>query len=105
MRTTTSQQADRILDAASRLFSERRFHEVLMDEIALVAGVGKGTLYRYFHTKEDLYLKLLERASEHYRARLRQAADSTTGARGRLVAVVAEVLAYFHEQPHLLELI
>ena len=32
--------------------------EVRMDDIAAHAGVAKGTVYRYFHDKEDLYLAL-----------------------------------------------
>jgi AcrR family transcriptional regulator len=105
VRTKLTRQADRMLDAASRLFAARHFHEVRMEDIAAEAGVGKGTLYRYFHTKDDLYLKLLERAAEHYVARLGQAVAAVTGARARLVAVVAAIVAYFDEQPHLLELI
>ena len=45
-----------ILRAATDLFVEKDFHHVLMDEVAAGAGVGKGTLYRYFPAKEDLYL-------------------------------------------------
>jgi AcrR family transcriptional regulator len=33
-----------------------------MDEVARVAGVGKGTLYRYFPSKEDLYLGIIDEA-------------------------------------------
>ena len=45
-----------ILQAAAELFTEKDFHQVLMEEVALRAQVGKGTLYRYFPAKEDLYL-------------------------------------------------
>ncbi len=105
MRTLTPRQADRMLDAASRLFAAKHFHEVRMEDIAAEAGVGKGTLYRYFLTKEDLYLKLLERAAEEYLTRLQHAAQSAEGARFRLVAVVAAIIAYFDAQPHIMELI
>jgi AcrR family transcriptional regulator len=44
-----------ILRAAADLFTEKDFHVVLMDEVAARAQVGKGTLYRYFPRKEDLY--------------------------------------------------
>ena len=45
----------RILQAAVELFTERDFHQVLMDDVAERAEVGKGTVYRYFPTKEELY--------------------------------------------------
>jgi AcrR family transcriptional regulator len=94
-----------MLDAASRLFAAKHFHEVRMEDIAAEAGVGKGTLYRYFLTKDDLYLKLLERAAEEYLARLRRAVQTAEGARARLVAVAGAVIAFFDAQPHILELI
>jgi AcrR family transcriptional regulator len=94
-----------MLDAASRLFAAKHFHQVRMEDIAAEAGVGKGTLYRYFLTKDDLYLKLLERAAVEYMARLRQAVQTAEGSRARLVAVVAAIVAYFDARPHILELL
>jgi AcrR family transcriptional regulator len=51
-----------ILEAASRVFARRVYHLVSMEEVARVARVGKGTLYRYFPSKEDLYLAILDEA-------------------------------------------
>lgn len=51
-----------ILDAASRIFASRIYHRVTMDEIARGSRVGKGTLYRYFPSKEDLYLAIVDEA-------------------------------------------
>ncbi len=48
-----------ILEEAARLFSARRFDEVLMDDIAQGAGVAKGTLYTYFADKEELYFAVV----------------------------------------------
>jgi TetR/AcrR family fatty acid metabolism transcriptional regulator len=47
----------RIMVAAERLFKSRQFHEITMDEVAQVAGVGKGTLYLYFADKNDLFFQ------------------------------------------------
>lgn len=52
-------KARTITQAAEELFIDRRFHEVTLDEVAQRAHVGKGTIYRYFEDKEDLYLKTL----------------------------------------------
>jgi AcrR family transcriptional regulator len=51
-----------ILEAASRIFATRVYHLVTMDEVARAARVGKGTLYRYFPSKEDLYLAIVDEA-------------------------------------------
>ena len=44
-----------ILRCAAEVFSERPYHEVLTDEISGRLKIGKGTLYRYFVSKEELY--------------------------------------------------
>ncbi len=46
-----------IMQAAERLFTSRRFHEITMDDVAREAGVGKGTIYRYFQDKDDLFFR------------------------------------------------
>lgn len=44
-----------ILQCAAETFAQREFHEVLTDDIANTLGIGKGTIYRYFESKEALY--------------------------------------------------
>jgi AcrR family transcriptional regulator len=97
--------AERILDTAGRLFAARRFHEVRMEDIAAEAEVGKGTLYRYFRDKEELYLALLERAAQQMTARIDSAITPVQGARARLVALVDTIIRFFDEHPHLVDLI
>lgn len=48
-----------ILAAATQLFAARPYHEVRLDDVAAAARVGKGTLYIYFSSKEELYLSLV----------------------------------------------
>lgn len=43
-----------ILDAALGMFAAKGFHGTAVPEVADAAGVGAGTLYRYFASKEDL---------------------------------------------------
>src|SRR5439155_21072507 len=94
-----------MLDAAARLFGSQRFHEVRMEDIAAEAAVGKGTLYRYFSDKEELYVALLERAARGWVQRLHDAVEGAASARERLTAIAAAYFAYFDEHPHLLDLI
>lgn len=105
MRYKTSRQADKILVAAAQLFATHRFHEARMEDIAALAEVGKGTLYRYFHDKDELYLALLQRASEGLEERLATCAAAAGAPREQLVGVVAALIAYFDEHPHLFDLI
>lgn len=54
-----NQKRERIIEAASVLFSEKNFHEVMMDDVARLAGIAKGTLYNYYNSKEDLYFSIM----------------------------------------------
>jgi AcrR family transcriptional regulator len=105
VRTKSSLQSDKILDAAAHLFGTQRFHEVRMDDIAAEAAVAKGTLYRYFSDKEELYLALLTRASEQFLHRLQAAAAQAETLRERLRAMVTAILVFFDAHPHLFDLI
>ena len=48
--------AQAIVDAAMELFEARHFADVSVDEIAAASGIGRRTFFRYFPTKEDLFL-------------------------------------------------
>lgn len=52
---------DAILSATLKLVSERGFHDAPTSLIARAAGVGVGTIYRYFENKEDLIDELYKR--------------------------------------------
>jgi AcrR family transcriptional regulator len=52
-----SERADQaIIDAALSLFAENGPEGLCMEKVAARAGVGKATLYRRWHSKEDLLL-------------------------------------------------
>lgn len=105
MRTKTPMLAEKMLDVAGRLFGTRRFHEVRMEDIAIEAAVSKGTLYRYFRDKEELFLALLARASQQLVAELKSRVDQAEGGRNRLIAFVDAILGFFDRQPHVFDLI
>lgn len=56
-KTDATRQA--IVAGAAAIFARRDFHEVLTEDIAQELGIGKGTLYRYFDSKEALYLAVI----------------------------------------------
>ncbi|WP_328349665.1 TetR/AcrR family transcriptional regulator [Streptomyces sp. NBC_00445] len=56
-----SVKAARILDSARELALEHGVRKVTIAEIAAAAGVGKGTVYLYWETKEDLFVGLAAR--------------------------------------------
>jgi len=48
------------MNAAIKLFSEKGFKNTSVDELAKMAGVGKSTIYGYFHTKNEIFLAFCE---------------------------------------------
>ncbi|MGQ3027425.1 MAG: TetR/AcrR family transcriptional regulator [Ferrovibrionaceae bacterium] len=49
-----------LMAAARQVFRDKGYDDASIAEIALRAGVGEGTLYRYFENKHDLLIKVLE---------------------------------------------
>jgi AcrR family transcriptional regulator len=105
VRTKKTEQADKILIAAARLFATQRFHEVRMEDIAAAVCAGKGTLYRYFKDKEELYLALLDRTAAGLRSRIDEGVAAAAGPRAKLEAIVAAILEYFDANPYLFDLL
>jgi AcrR family transcriptional regulator len=58
LRADARRNRERIMEAGRKAFAEHG-RDVQMDEIAGLAGVGVGTVYRHFPTKEDLVLELV----------------------------------------------
>jgi AcrR family transcriptional regulator len=61
-----------ISDAATRLFIERGFDQVTVDEIAEAADVGRMTVFNHFPRKEDMFFDRDEEGREMLREALRQ---------------------------------
>ena len=53
-----------ILKAARDLFVRKGYHETTLDEIASHAEFGKGTIYNYFSSKEDLFYGILDQTAD-----------------------------------------
>ncbi len=58
-KTSKTEMRKRIFNAAVQVFSEEGYYKATMDKIAAVSGVGKGSIYRYFNSKEELLSQLL----------------------------------------------
>ena len=63
-RMAREEREAQMLDAARRLFAERGFAAVTMDDVAAAVGVTKPLLYTYFGNKDRLYLACMRPAAE-----------------------------------------
>jgi AcrR family transcriptional regulator len=75
LRRDAERNRQRILEAASEVFTERGL-DVSLDEVARHAGVGIGTVYRRFGTKEDLVEALFMERVESIAALAERAAQA-----------------------------
>lgn len=94
-----------ILDAAAKLFATQAYHKVRLDDVALAAGVGKGTLYVYFQSKEDLYFTLIYDGIALLLGGLKsQLAADHAGAMHRLRTIVEQFVTFAFQHPQFFEL-
>ena len=49
-----------IVEAAARVFACNGYSNAVVSDIALLANIGKGTIYEYFKSKEDLFFAVFE---------------------------------------------
>jgi AcrR family transcriptional regulator len=78
----------RILMAGLDAFTARGFDNCTIDEIARAAGVGKGTVYNYFRTKEDLVVSFMVEMERQMQAE----AATIAQARGSLASILTRFI-------------
>src|ERR1017187_5542942 len=86
-----------ILGSARKVFARKGFADATMDEIAAATGLAKGTLYLYFKSKRDVYLKTLQRGSAELLERVRTSMQAADGTRAKMRALIAARARYAEE--------
>lgn len=85
-RRDAQRNLERVLEAAHQLFAERGSN-VRMEEVAQRAGVGVGTIYRRFRSKEELYAAVTHSVCSDAHSSLQQAAHTECDSAGKLRAL------------------
>jgi AcrR family transcriptional regulator len=87
----------RILQSALDEFSENGFHQATIDSIAERAGIAKGTVYRYFKTKEDLFNALKEDTMSEFVELAKREVTKDAGVLQILESVIKIYLGFFEK--------
>ncbi len=87
--SATSERADgatdvreRVVDAAFAQFRSHTYEEVTVGSVADAAGVAKGSVYRYFASKEDLFQAVVEHLLAEVATGFAEAVETLGGAEG-----------------------
>src|SRR5437764_6979058 len=100
-----ARRREQILDAAARLFAKHGYADTDTQLLAEELGVGKGTIYRYFPSKEEVFLAAADRvmrmACEQVDANLEGIDDPLE----RIAVAIRSHLAFFAEHPEFVELL
>jgi len=88
-----------IMRAAMEIIAEQGFHGAPMSMIAAKAGVGAGTIYRYFESKEVLIKALKDQLELDFHERLIAGYQADKPLRERFIYLLRELLHYFISDP------
>ncbi len=75
---------DAILDATDRLLARYGYRKMTVEDIAHEAGIGKGTIYLHFASKEEVVLSHVDRIVDRLKEQLREIGSSSAPAPERL---------------------
>lgn len=95
----------RIKLAAEEIFSKYGYEKATLDSIIALADVGKGTVYKYFGNKEQLFYKLVVEKNEPFVMDLQQAVEAKDGLESRLIVYFTVLVEFYHKNSALWQII
>lgn len=97
---------EEIVKAARELFARQGFHDTTLEDIARHAEFGKGTIYNYFSSKEDLFYGIIDRLSADVKAIAESSIGGAPGnARDQLTAYARAMITFTRTNADLVQLI
>lgn len=87
-----------IIEAAQKLFEQNGFEQTTVDGIATEAELGKGTIYSYFKSKEEIYIAILEKKLDLLEEKMKQAVANPKSARDALYGLYDAFIEYHRER-------
>lgn len=87
----------RIMAAAEQVFSRKGYTQATLDEIIKIADTGKGTVYKYYKNKENLFYSLVMRKNEPFLQKLQAVERQECGVEQKLLNYFAELVCFMHE--------
>lgn len=95
---------EEILEAAIRLFAKHGYADADLQVLADELGVGKGTLYRHFGSKQELFLAAADRVMQLLFKHIDAASGTIEDPLDRIERAIHSYLEFFHEHPEAVEI-
>lgn len=96
---------EEIFRAAEKLFSEKGFEATTMDDIATAAEFAKGTLYKHFESKDELFTELVATKIEAVHAIFRDIIAAGDRTKELVRSIIHAQLRYFEENLSFLKIL
>jgi AcrR family transcriptional regulator len=96
---------EEILEMAAKLFAEYGYSNTDTQFLADKLQVGKGTLYRYFPSKRDLFLAAADRVMHKLREHIDARIEGIDDPLDRIATAICAFLGFVAEQPEFIELL
>ena len=100
-----ARRREEILDGAAKLFARHGYADTDTQVLADLLGVGKGTIYRYFPSKRELFLAAADRVMRRLREVVDAAIEDVEDPLDRVARAIRAYLAFFAEYPEFVELL
>lgn len=94
-----------ILQKAIELFAREGYADLDLQKLADALGIGKGTLYRHFGSKEKLFLAAADRVMRDLRQTIDAAVDGVADPLDSIVRGIHAYLDYFRKHPEAIEML
>jgi AcrR family transcriptional regulator len=103
--TLAVRRCEEILDAAARTFARRGYPDTDVQHVADALGLAKGTIYRYFPSKEKLFLAAVDRGMRRLREYVQNAYAGIEDPLDQLTVAIRAYLEFFKRHPDQAELL
>lgn len=94
-----------LLNAAIRLFAERTYASVSMEQVAAEVGLSAATVYHHFPSKADVLVTVLTRGSAYLQLDLDDVLDTAADPEGALHGLVSSYSRFAVAHPHLVDIL
>lgn len=90
-------RSEQILKAAARVFSRKGYYHTRMQDIADEAEIGKGTVYEYFSSKEELFIELIKHGTEYYKELMEKEFEKDVSIWEKLLSLIERQVEFLWE--------